>query len=133
MNETTKIINPGSIQTHGGRWGRIYIKITMGNHNNDFTLTGVVGPLPSGGAIGNSCGQIDMEFDHRLERHNSKHFQELISPDDINFHDGWDKETWFDLLEIWHYWHQKDMKIVPGKVLERIESFPETTRQPAWV
>jgi hypothetical protein len=38
-----------------------------------FSISGVIGPLPSGNALG-GCGQIDMEFAHRNDNDNDKRY-----------------------------------------------------------
>jgi hypothetical protein len=74
-----------------------------------LSLSGVIGPLKSGNALG-GCGQIDMEFEHRNPEDNDYRYTAPTKAEDISFAPGWDKEKWFDLLGIWKAWHMNDMQ-----------------------
>lgn len=91
----------------GGRWASIYTEAKV--KDRELSISGVIGPLQSGNALG-GCGQIDMEFAHRNEKDNDKRYDTLITPEEINFADGWDTEKWFDLLDIWKRWHLNNMR-----------------------
>lgn len=90
---------------NGGRWASIFIHAKIGN--NRLSISGVIGPLPGGNALG-GCGQIDMEFAHRNENDNNS-ISTLIKPNEIRFAKGWNEEKWFALLDVWKNWHLNDM------------------------
>jgi len=121
-----KIMRIGTIPV-GGRRASVYIKARL--EGEDFGISGVIGPLPSGNALG-SCGQIDMEFEHRNKGDNDLRYDHPIKPSDFNFSRNWDKELWFDLLDIWAEWHMK--KDVPKDVIDKLLSMPDTDKVPAW-
>ena len=101
-----KVCRIGTV-LQGNRRASIYIKAEM--TDDKLSISGVIGPLPSGNALG-GCGQIDMEFAHRFPEHNDPRTSDLIRPDEINFAPGWDRSRWLDLLDIWHRWHLNDMR-----------------------
>lgn len=100
-----KIVNIGTVPV-GSRRANVYCKIE--NENGRLSISGVVGPLPSGNALG-GCGQIDMEFKHRNEADDDKRYGDLIGPNEIKFSKGWNATAWFDFLEVWKKWHLNDM------------------------
>ena len=51
-----------------------------------------------------------MEFKHRNPKHDDDRHHELVSPDQIDFADGWNEELWLDFLEVWEVWHLNDMQ-----------------------
>jgi hypothetical protein len=105
MKKTMRI---GTVETNGGRRGSIYIKVEF--ENGRLLISGVIGPMPSGNALG-GCGQIDMEFEHKDPKDNDERYGDnLTKPEDINFAPHWDKEKWFSLLAIWKRWHLNDMR-----------------------
>jgi len=55
----------------------------------------------------------------------------LITPQEILFAPGWDKQKWFDLLDIWTAWHLK--KDIPREVIDTINSWPNADIDPAWI
>lgn len=69
------------------------------------------GKLSISGDIGrDSGGQIDMEFEHKDPKQNDERYTDnLIKAEDIEFAPGWDKDKWFELLNIWSKWHLNDM------------------------
>lgn len=86
-----------------------YARKESGSGKWTLTMAGVIGPRPDGNASG-SAGQIDMEFQHRLSEDNDTRYADrLIKPEEISFAPGWDKEKWYDLLEIWSRWHLNDL------------------------
>jgi len=89
------------------RIASIFIKAEF--ENGKFSMSGVIGPLSNGDALG-GCGQINMEFDHRNKKDNDDRYSELITPDKITFANGWNAEKFYDLLDIWGKWHLNDMQ-----------------------
>jgi hypothetical protein len=85
----------------------IFIKAT--NEGGELSLSGVIGPMASGNAYGGS-GQIDMEFQHRNPSDDDRRYSKPTTPEEIDFAPGWDKEKWFDLLDIWKTYHLNDMQ-----------------------
>jgi len=102
-----KIMRIGTVKTYDGRDASIFIKAEF--ENGKFSMSGVIGPLSNGDALG-GCGQINMEFDHRNKKDNDDRYSELITPDKITFADGWNAEKFYDLLDVWEKWHLNDMK-----------------------
>lgn len=101
-----KVMRVGTTKI-GGRWASIYTKVKV--KDGKLLISGVIGPLQSGNALG-SCGQIDMEFAHRDKKDNDSRYNTPITPEEIKFVNGWDKEKWFDLLDIWKRWHLNAMR-----------------------
>lgn len=52
-----------------------------------------------------SCGQIEMGFNHRDPRENDKRYESPIRAEGMSFAPGWDIDTWYEFLHIWHVWH----------------------------
>ena len=102
-----KIMRIGTIDTGRGRRASVYIKSEYSD--GKFSMSGVIGPLSSGNALG-GCGQICMEFAHRNPADDDKRYGKLISPSEIVFATGWDAKTWLDLLDVWKQWHLNDMQ-----------------------
>ena len=124
MEKTMRI---GTVKTwSGGRYASVYIRATY--QDGKFSMSGVVGPLHSGNALG-GCGQIDMEFEHRNSDHNDSRYNDLITPQQINFAPGWTAKKWFDLLEIWAVWHLNDMQA--GCEHQRAEKWEKVRIDPA--
>jgi hypothetical protein len=124
-----KIMRIGTMDTGNGRRASIYIKTTIEDGN--LSISGVIGPLKSGNALG-SCGQIDMGFAHRNKKDDDdERYNYLIQPDEIKFSPSWNKELWFDLLDVWKRWHLKEE--IPDTVVSFLESLPETDKTPAWI
>ena len=103
MRKTLRI---GTVQ-QGGRRASVYISVKF--RDDKLSITGVIGPLPSGGALG-GCGQIDMEFAHRNPEHNDKRYCSPIRSKDINFASAWTPKKWLDLLDVWKEYHLNDMQ-----------------------
>lgn len=102
-----KIVRPGKIEVRENYRKSFFCTIRL--NDGKLSISGVIGPLPSGNCSG-GCGQIDMEFAHRNPDDNDKRYSNLIKPSDITFAPGWDKEKWFDFLEVWSKWHLNDMR-----------------------
>lgn len=99
MTNLTKIVRPGTV-AEIGRSGNpvragVYCKIE--HKAGRLSITGVVGPLGNGDAIG-SCGQIDSSLAESLER---GEYQPA---------DGWSPELLREFLAIWNDWHLNDMR-----------------------
>jgi hypothetical protein len=165
-----KIFRIGTVKV-GSRAASIYVRAEF--ENGRLSISGVIGPLKSGEALG-GCGQIDMEFKHRNPRDNDKRCLRLINPDEINFAKGWNRDLWFDLLDVWKRYHLNNMhaecehqrklhwtyrehhdpktfkgdpcpvcgyeigskwpsEIVPNFAIDKLLSFPEADKNPAWV
>lgn len=101
-----KIVRIGKMPVDG-RKGDIFCKISV--EGGKLSISGVIAPLLSGNARG-GCGQIDMEFEHRNARHDDHRYGDLVKPSDIDFAPGWDRDKWWDFLEIWKQWHLNDMR-----------------------
>lgn len=101
-----KIINPGIIDTGNGRRANFFCKVEI--KNGRLSISGVIGPLRSGNALG-GCGQIDMEFEHRNPDDNDSRYSCHIKADEIKFSYGWNKEIWLKFLDVWKDWHLNDM------------------------
>ena len=105
-----KVVRVGTM-AEDNRRASIYCKISYveNEKGGKFSISGVIGPKSNGNAIG-SCGQIDMEFKHRNASDDDSRHAHPIAPREIDFAEGWDKEKWFDFLDIWKRWHLNDMK-----------------------
>lgn len=125
-----KIMRIGTIDTGNGRRGSIYV--TANTERGYLSISGVIGPLPSGNALG-GCGQIDMDFAHRNPEHNDERYSNPIKPEEIRYAPNWVADKWLDLLEIWHNWHLKKLEEVPTEVIGAITLLPDTDKIPAWV
>jgi len=110
----------------------IFIKAEV--KEGELTISGVIGPLPSGNAVG-GCGQINMEFAHRDPDDNDKRYDYPIQPEAITFAPGWDREKWLDLLDIWERWHLNlfHEEALPPEVETFIAGLPLADKQPVWV
>jgi hypothetical protein len=103
-----KIMRVGTIDVNRGKVANIYIKAQY--KGGKLSISGVVGPLPSGNALG-GAGQIEMEFAHRNPSDDDKRYgNDLLRASDIRYAVGWDAEKWLDLLDIWKEWHLNDLK-----------------------
>jgi hypothetical protein len=103
-----KIVRIGKIRPEWTQKGfDIFCKVIL--EDGRLSMSGVMGPLASGNARG-GCGQIDMEFKHRDMEDNDKRYSGLIKASNIEFAPGWDKDKWFDFLDIWKEWHLNDMQ-----------------------
>ena len=105
-----KILNIGTVPT-GKTRSNIYCKIEIrqlgDNPSAELSISGVIGPLPSGNARG-GCGQIDMEFAHKDPTDNDKRYSELIKPEQIKFAQGWTAALWLNFLDVWKKYHLND-------------------------
>ncbi len=105
-----RVFRIGTIPTHPGGDHRVSIFVRAQYGKGSLSITGVIGPTRSGNSAG-GAGQIDMEFAHRDPADNDKRFKDnLIKPSEFKFAEGWDKEKWLDLLDIWKRWHLNDMQ-----------------------
>lgn len=102
-----KVMRIGTMEIGQGRRANIFIKAEV--KDGELSITGVIGPLHSGNALG-GCGQIDMEFAHRNPVDNDRRTTALVKPKDIQFAPGWTAGLWYGLLDIWHNWHLNHMK-----------------------
>ena len=83
-----KVINPGRINL-GNKNANIFCRIKIENGN--LTISGVIGPHPSGNSRG-GCGQIQDELN------------------EINvFTKGWDRKRVQKLLDVWDEWHLNNL------------------------
>ncbi len=101
----TKVMKIGTVKC-GQTNATMYVKAEI--KDGRLSLTGVIGPLKNGNARG-SCGQINMEFDHRNKVDNDQRYENPTKADEIKYAKGWNAETWLDLLDIWKRWHLNDM------------------------
>lgn len=101
-----KIIHPCDVPMWNGKKYPMFCEIEF--TNRVLSISGVIGPLKSGNAIG-GCGQINMEFDHVNKAHNDSRYEHLIKASELRFAPGWDKTKWYKFLEAWHDWHLNDL------------------------
>ena len=102
-----KVMRIGTMDTGNGKRASIFIRAELKDGN--LSISGTIGPLSSGNALGGS-GQIDMEFEHRNPDDNDKRYSNLVKASSIKYAVGWDKEKWLDLLDVWKKWHLNDLK-----------------------
>jgi hypothetical protein len=50
-----------------------------------------------------------MGYAHRDPCQNDARYTSPTTPDEIEYADGWDAETWLDFLYVWKRWHLNDM------------------------
>ena len=116
MQDFKKIVRLGSLQTCGGRWASVYCHIQY--KNGELTISGVVGPLPSGNCLG-SCGQIHGEI-RTIRRYAT----------------GWTHCRILYLSVMWRNYHLNMLHktlIIPEEVLTWLYNLPQADRTPAWV
>lgn len=104
-----KIIRPGTVAGHnlnGTPNPALDVFCRIRYAEGRLSITGVIGPMPSGNAKG-GCGQIDMEFSHRNLADNDKCYSSPLKP---VLAPGWDRKTWLDFLDVWKAWHLNDMR-----------------------
>lgn len=89
MIEFTKVINPGSGETCGGRRFQTYCEIKY-KEGGRLSITGVEGPLKNGDCLG-GCGQINLRCITK-------------------FASGWDAERLGAFMDTWQRWHLNDMQ-----------------------
>ena len=102
-----KVIRVGTIPTWSTRRASVYCKISF--KDGKLSISGVIGPLPSGNALG-GCGQIDMEFKHRDPKDDDARYNALITPEQFKYAPGWDTDKWLKFLDIWKRHHLNDMQ-----------------------
>jgi len=102
-----KTMRIGTMEIYNNKRASIYVKAEY--KEGKLSISGVIGPLRSGNCLG-GCGQIDMEFSHKNPEDNDKRYDHPTTPEEISFATGWDKEKWFDLLDIWKEYHLNDMQ-----------------------
>jgi hypothetical protein len=101
-----KVIHPCDVKMYDGKFWPLFAKISI--ENDRLSISGVIGPLQSGNAKG-GCGQINMEFAHRNPSHNDKRYGNPTPASELRFSRGWNADTWYSFLEVWHDWHLNDM------------------------
>lgn len=102
-----KVINPCSMKVGERFYRPVFCEINI--EEGKLSITGVVGPHRGGNCYG-GCGQIDMEFKHRHEKDDDKRTYHLVAPEELRFNAGWNREKWYDFLDIWKKWHLNDMQ-----------------------
>lgn len=98
-----KVIRIGTVKEFRGSRevnANVFCKIVL--TGNRLSITGVVGPLRNGDAIG-SCGQIEMD----------------MKAEDVTPAPGWTKELIAGFLQTWRAWHLNDMR--SGSPAQRAE------------
>ncbi len=101
-----KVMRIGTIETReNGRRASVFVKVEY--DEGKLSISGVVGPLPTGNALG-GCGQISMDFAHRDPKDNDGRCDHPIPPDAFRFAPGWTADKWLDLLDAWENWHCND-------------------------
>ena len=121
-----KILNPGRVLVNG-IYRQVFISVLLGDRG--LSISGVIGALASGNCFG-SCGQIDMEFNHRDPSQNTDRFGDIISETSIKYDPAWTSEKWLDLLDIWSKWHSKHD--IPAEVVKMLEDLPESKKECPW-
>lgn len=102
-----KIVRIGTRQTYeGGRWASVYCKIEI--KEGRLSISGVVGPLPSGNAIGSSGQIIDTVAEYRGWKY---------AP-------TWDILMRHKLVAIWRKWHLNDMRAGTPVQMRYLEENP---------
>ncbi len=97
--QTGKVMRIGKVMIDR-RAANIFVQVSQ--ENGRVSFSGVIGPL---------FGQINMEFAHRKPEHDDKRYGGwLIQPEQITFAEGWNREKWWELLELWRDWHLNDMR-----------------------
>lgn len=99
-----KVIHPCDVPVWNGKKYPLFCKINFSSDGR-LSITGVVGPLKSGNAMG-GCGQVDMEFYHPDVRDDTS----LLKPVQLRWGAGWNRAKWYKFLKIWNDWHLNDMK-----------------------
>ena len=117
----SRVYRIGTAKTRGGRGYSVYVHIKYGidtyQEPGDLSITGVEGPLSSGGCLG-GFGQIDM-YSWNIE----------------NYANGWDWSSEQELRRIWDKYHLNGWckPTVPDSVLVWLYTRPLCDIQPAWV
>jgi hypothetical protein len=107
-----KIIRIGTRQVwDGGRWASVYCHITY--RDGQLSLTGVVGPLASGNAVG-SCGQI---------------IETIECSDGWSYAKGWTPPMRRELATVWRKWHLNDMRAGTACQMTYLEKHPVPAEQ----
>jgi hypothetical protein len=99
-----KIINPGKINING-RLYDVFCRVEI--KDGKLSISDVEGPFKSGNCKG-SCGQILMGYRRRNPEQEDKRYG--YKTDIAEFSNGWNREKWFDFLDIWDDWHLNDMR-----------------------
>lgn len=107
-----KVIRPCTVK-EGNRRASVFIEITYDNKR--LSLHGVIGPLPSGNALG-GCGQIQGHFSPPDEEdYDNPEYFEWVQKyhaevmESITFAPYWNMEMFEHLLKIWERWHLNDL------------------------
>jgi hypothetical protein len=90
VKEIKKVVRVGTVEA-GKRRASVFCKIEY--QAGKLSISGVVGPLPSGNCLG-SCGQIDMGM-------KPSDFQTLAP--------GWTYGKIKKFLKVWDSWHLNDL------------------------
>lgn len=108
-----RTVTVGKIKTHGGASVSINITLSLKNY---LSITGKI--------RGIGMGQISMGFNHRNPSHNHPMWVANVNrryySKDITFGINWDLEKWYDLLEIWHNYHDANVKQIPQEVINQL-------------
>ena len=107
ITELDRIFYIGTRKTYRGASMGIYIHAQY--KDGTLSISGVEGPRASGSCTG-GAGQISMGYEHRNPEHNDRRYSEPVKPSDIKFAAGWNRNRWWDLLEIWNDWHLNDLQ-----------------------
>lgn len=99
-----KVVRIGTIQ-HDRRWVSVYCRIKY--ENGRLSITGVVGPLASGNAVG-SCGQI----------------LDVVKRSVWNYAPGWNQSVRRALADVWERWHLNDMNAGTADQMAHIRAHP---------
>lgn len=104
-----KILRIGTQKTHGERYASVYAKVEL--NEGHLSITGVVGPLTSGNALGN-CGQIK-------------------KPTIDKFAPGWDQDLLDTFFEVWKRYHLNDLR--PGCEHQRALGWENHWQAQGWL
>ena len=89
-----RVLHPCSV-LEGGKYVRVFVEVKYKKRR--LSITGVIGPLRSGNAVG-SCGQINGQFG-----------QAGYELDALLYAPGWNRETFQRFLAAWRDWHLNDL------------------------
>lgn len=122
-----RILNPfkSSLPAYTNQF-QVYFAIEIrkfcGNKHPDVSVHGVHGPLKNG----NCMGSVGQNIDEYLN----------LPEDKITYNKGWNKEKYKELIKFWKENHLHSVDIDTPyyhEIIKTAKTFPESTREPAWI